>query len=318
MLLECKFSPVVFVAIYEALNEYVNEVPFLAARLEEYLTGFPSGAGWDDEEDFGAFSEMLTAYRSLCSEGYAALDLDVQHSSLAAWFISCLAHRGKSSRDLQIRVSQQIVGIADEYGISAELRRDSLFQPSIVSWCLSRTEVANADVYCLTPAGNFADDNVALAYSGLMQHLYQLDLTSSSRREMEVSSILWRVSGLLEAMVANERESNDRRPALKRAYEELSRQLKDYLTPAVPLRSWGSDWGVVAKYRNIATHISSLDDLEFREATDYMLDPDRWEDMRELIGQVNRIVHAHIAHELFESEHPDAPQWSVLRSQLVW
>lgn len=305
----CEFAPIVLWSIYEELDSRISN----SRALEERLSRI--GA------DTTFLEDARDAYRLQAEAanewGNSDFPLASDHSTFAAWLIAGLLRDEFSPKDFEIGITRTLATNIQELGVD-ESASGPQFRPVMVSWSLARDEAdCGGQLIAVTPTTDIADDSVQLAYAGLNQHVLDLlkKQENSPLGEIDVSSILWRISGLLEALAGSTIDPRRKGSALAKAYDALSRAYRQYLDPPTPLRAWGGDWGKVAQWRNVLTHVIEIDGVNFGEAASICSEGHK-EDINELLEQATRLVNATIAHDLYEAERPPSRPWESLKLDL--
>jgi hypothetical protein len=132
------------------------------------------------------------------------------------------------------------------------------FQPTVLAWTLGQVRGRLDASLPAIPAIAVPDPDVALAYTGLIVHLLDLQSIRQPWPEVASSATLWRSAGIIDGLKAQ------RGYRLWPAIEEAMQQATDIIPPLVA-SLLSAHWEEFQKFRNGLTHIwKRSDEYAFR------------------------------------------------------
>src|SRR5262249_19192852 len=138
------------------------------------------------------------------------------------------------------------------------------------------------------------DPDVALAYSGLVAHLVNLQEVQQPWPEVAGSANLWRTAGIIDGLKTHPQDS------LKAAIDEAMAQLRDVTTETFRYEL-DQHWDDFKKARNTLTHICNIrNGYKFREVAERSV---RWEEFQLSVRGVTYFLFSDISFRITEEEH---------------
>ncbi|APT84032.1 hypothetical protein [Corynebacterium aquilae] len=205
---------------------------------------------------------MADAYFALHADMNATAHLTVEHAELAAWVLAIHAH-GRPSKKLQGQLRTAIEETLREDGVDPA--GDPSLNPTIIGWSLGQrahTELGDTIVKFVL---DYPDDTVTKAYGELVTHTLQLvEQHHTERTEMNLSAILVRLMGLMDALAGWPGRSAEAQRILEESYQDE--------TGPIRLSYW-PDFLEVVHVRNAITHLNSGGDPSYLEATETLASP---------------------------------------------
>lgn len=286
MELTCELSPLAYQALYQTLARQTDLRSAALARIEQaggtrdtlpYLSrGYQ--ALWEFEVDQAA------------GDPAQLWAMDQNHARLATWVLASLRHRLKRpSEEFSAQVRNLIADETQERFSS--MTPMEMFQPTVLAWTLGQVR-GRLDVSLpAIPAIAVPDPDVALAYTGLIVHLLDLQDVRQPWPEVASSASVWRSAGIIDGL--NTQKSRLLRPAI----EEAMRQATDVIPPAVASRLW-DHWTDFQKIRNGLTHVWKIsNEYTFR---DLVARVGEWGDILPSIRGITYFVFSEVSYSVFE------------------
>jgi hypothetical protein len=298
--LKCKLSPLVFAELYRLLLRQPREMSqSLDLRLSSLNYDLDNLAQWAEayEANWGAQAVYVEAN----SDGEYALS--EQHAELATWILAGLRNWGDSealSYELDQVVDRRVV----EAPNLANGGRPQSLRPSIRGWTLGAIIPTNAPGLPMVLALNPADEAIAEAYIGLVEHLAHLDQFLGANEawpELVGSAVYVRTGGLAGAL----RPPPPPPPNLGLSWSiyklmaDSQRQISGTL-----LERLRKNWIRWVERRNVLTHVRLDEDdstESFRSAAARVR---TWNDVETTVLGITHFVCQEVAFELAD---PDTP-----------
>lgn len=292
--LAVKLSPVVYQFLYQLLAEDKTFAHILEGRLME----------------IHETPEFLTFLADTYEKAYLGTynPLPAAHAVFASWLMAPFRELG-SSDDLQSALNTKIQTYLACNPIDSSKCNPDYFRPYILAWVLCGVHGHHSRDLPLSFPIVFEDPNVHAAYEGLSEHLALVLSQIDGRSELMMNSILWRVSGLLEGIVASR---TNQKLSPKECFTELERTNNRVLSP-LRLTGWQS-YNDVGDYRNVLTHMSQQDKVTFLDASNKGKQPESVSDFVNLARMIARFVAAETNTLLLEIPLPGEAVWK----NLVW
>lgn len=216
--LSCKFPTLVFSELYRLLDER----PRYKSVLEDQLATINLTTDW--------LAEMAEAYGRKWDEernsaevgNLADYALPEQHSQFATWLLAHL-HSSKSCGDLSTELSKVVMSraLTEIDGIALPL--PPLLSPVVIGWTLGSV-VSSTDDLPAAPAVWPSNENVEVAFRGLIEHVCAVQMMPQPLPEMVQTAMYWRGYGLAEALRP---EAGSGSPALRRLQLEALSSMSD-------------------------------------------------------------------------------------------
>lgn len=300
------FLPLVFAELYRALAAESR----YADALDDHLADIGLGADWLGEAA-DAYSRKWTHILSYATNNdLAANALSEEHSQFATWVLSCLSVFGDSaglSTDLRSSVLESAFADVDELAAPVS----STLSPTIIGWTLGTVIGGAGSSVLAAPVIQPSDDNVRVAYSGLLEHVLALQNMPQPWPEMMQTAMYWRGFGLVEALRPEEASGA---PALRVLRRESQQALGGDLN--VKLSRHLDEFG---NRRNALSHIA---DLEGRPRFVDVIDQERASSSLELtVRAMTQFVFQEVANEV-RKKRPRVVRhnvWEYLEREIhVW
>lgn len=216
--LSCKFPTLVFSEFYRLLDENTRYKDVLEDHLAtidlptDWLAVMAGAYGrkWDEERQF-AKADNLADYA-----------LPEQHSQFATWLLAHL-HSERSCGDLSTELSKVVMSRALAEIDGVELPLSPLLSPVIIGWTLGSV-VSLTDELPAVPAMWPSNENIAVAFRGLIEHVCAVQMMPLPLPEMVQTAMYWRGYGLAEALRP---EAGSGSPALHRLQLEALSSMDD-------------------------------------------------------------------------------------------
>ena len=300
--LTCSLSPLVYAELYSLLGARTAWADALEERLEE---------GGLEHEWLEEAADLYRTYWLSVAEYEPMLVLDAEHAHLASWLLAGLLRKGESSEfsaDLQRRIRNRY---HEDLGSEIGILPDAL-AVTIVSWTLGKV-IGEYDIeYPVVPAVLPADDDVAMAYHGLVEHVAALP-KQAPWPEMLGSATHWRGAGLAESLQPVDP------PNLSTSIGHLVRLARPHMAEhrhAKLEQHWNrSDF--VAR-RKVLTHVRSDGGVAFAAASKLASDH---QGIQPTLAGVTQFVFQRICEELGDpgNRPPWGAKWEVLQHDItVW
>lgn len=216
--LSCKFPTLVFSELYRLLDENRRYKDVLEDQLAtvdlttDWLAeiSIAYGRKWEEQRQY-ATAESLDEYV-----------LPEQHAQFATWLLAHL-HSESSCGDLSTELSKVVMAraLAEIDGIAFPLSPQ--LSPVIIGWTLGSV-VSSAEDLPAVPAVWPSDENVEVAFRGLIEHVCAVQTMPQPLPEMVQTAMYWRGYGLAEALRP---EVNSGGPALRRLQLEALTSMED-------------------------------------------------------------------------------------------
>lgn len=193
--LKCVFVPLVFAELYRALAREKR----YAQALEDQLALVRLPLEWLDEAADAYDRKWNADLAYLTPDGVADYALTEQHSQFATWVLSGLYASGTCSElatNLQTSVTACALGDVDE--LPAPL--PPVLSPTIIGWTLGSIISSSGRDVPVAPAVRPSDENVRVAFDGLIEHVLTLQAMREPWPEMMQTAMYWRGYGLAEAL----------------------------------------------------------------------------------------------------------------------
>lgn len=273
-------------ALYEAITSEASWRKVAGERLEEF-------GGVE------VLTELQTGYRALwdLQVGQSADDLgqlwpvDTKHAVLATWILAGLRRLRRPSEELSTRVRT----IVDEEVLKCfgRVTYPDLLRPIVLAWTLGQVRGHLDARVPVVPAIAPFDSDVALAYSGLITHLLNLQDARQPWPEVAGSANLWRTAGIIDGLKAHPQDN------LMDAIKEAMKQLLDVTTEAFR-RELENQWEDFKNARNALTHISKgRDGYRFREVIERSV---RWDEFQLPVRGVTYFLFSDISFRVTEEK----------------
>jgi hypothetical protein len=186
----------VYATLYHRLRTDRDKRPWLERRLELLAR---------DMEWLVELQRLYMAYWRWQVENEAQGNpaglsgLSPRHAQLATWFVAPLRVHGPST-EFTAELVRSVIESA-KHNFPEMGRPPSPLRVSVVAWTLGRVCGDLDRAVPIVPAEMPTDDNAALAYAGLLEHV--ADLPSSESHlwpEMIGSAIVWRIAGIADGL----------------------------------------------------------------------------------------------------------------------
>jgi hypothetical protein len=298
----CELSPLVYAELYALLLDKTAWTDTIEDRLAE---------GGLDTDWLRDVSEAYRVFWLSVSSDRPARLISDEHAHLASWILAALILKEPSdsfSDELRQRVLERYsADTGEEVGIPPEG-----VGVVVVAWTLTKV-VGNFDVFLpVIPAVQPADDDIAAAYDGLVEHVGSLP-GSTPWPEILGSSTHWRSAGIAESLSP----SNPRN--LAASIGQLVADARPHMPQnkhTVVANHWNKN-GFVER-RNVLTHVLSERGLAFASASTQVSDHQA---VRPTVMGVTHFVCQRIAAELADPGNlpPWGTKWEVMQYEIaVW
>lgn len=241
--LNCVFVPLVFAELYRALardNRY-------AQALEDHLASVHLTLGWLDEAADAYDRKWNADLAYLTPADVADYALSEQHSQFATWVLSGLYASGACAElatNLATSVTTRALGDVDE--LKGPL--PPVLSPTIIGWTLGSIIGIKGSDIPVAPAVRPSDENVRVAFDGLIEHVLTLQAMPEPWPEMMQTAMYWRGYGLAEAL----------RPEADSGGPALAQLRRETVTSMASARSHeiGRHLDTFGQRRNALSHIA--------------------------------------------------------------
>jgi len=248
--LSCSLSPLVYAELYHRLLIDVHKRNSTEQRLD--MLG----------RDFEWLAELKRLYQTYwqwqvdnqaCGDPANLTGVGPRHAQLAAWFTAPLRLLGPSA-EFTGELVRSVVEAARR-DLPAMVRSPESLRVSLVAWTVGQVRGDLDRAVPVVPAEMPDDNDVTLAYRGLLEHVADLPNSESEQwPEMIGSAILWRVAGIAEGL-----RPQPKRPNLEASLNALMAEVWD-LMPG-PLRTdLLGEWTDFRRMRNGFTHVAKAED----------------------------------------------------------
>ncbi len=294
MALSCDLSPLAYQALYEAIAAQSDLRSAAVARIKQ--TG-------GDQETLHALSSAYNSLWELQLKQAAGnptklWPMDERHARLATWLLAFLRRRLKRPSEEFSAHLRKIV--ADEMHARFGLVTPSdAFQPTVIAWTLGQVR-GRLDVSLpAIPATAISDPDVALAYTGLIVHLLDLQGVDQPWPEVAGSASLWRSAGIIDGLKTQ--PGYQLAPAIKEAMQ----QARDVIPPLVA-SVLSAHWTEFQVMRNGLTHVwGTSKQYTFRELATRV---GQWRDIELSIRGITYFVFSEVSLSVLEDPEFDANQ----------
>lgn len=241
MVLTCQLAGVAYLSLYEEIAANPELRAAVAGRLEELG---PT-----------TLDELVDAYRlywrvfsdrtsMLFNEGHVLDPLPTRHGELASWLIAPLRTSGDST-ELGHSARSRALGSVTAAGVAVDDM--SVLNIAVVGWSVGQVWGDLDRSMPVVPAVPFDDEDLRVAYEGLVQHTGALAGTSWA--EMAGSAVFMRVAGLTEALRPQPKAS------LGSSISQLVGDCKPRLPTSVTNMFAGNEISRFVRIRNAFTHV---------------------------------------------------------------
>lgn len=285
---QVELPPAYYSLLYRQLSESVEFRQILEDRLLEI------------GETLDFLDELADLYDNAFSGPFVVLA--PAHAIFASWIMAPLRSLG-SSDNFQSELNRQV-----HAAFPQEVLQSNGNRPYILAWVLCAVQGKLQNDLPLTFPIEFTDPSVHAAYRGLSEHLSLVLANESGRSELMMNSILWRVSGILEGMVAS---LTNERYSPKQSYSALEKSNNQVLGP-MRLTGWQT-YNEVGDYRNVLTHMSGQDNVTFLQASEKGRQEESLQDYVSLARMIARFVAAETNTILLSIPLPGEAAWDNLR-----
>lgn len=286
MELTCELSPLAYQALYQTLSHQTDLRSAAIARIEQ------AGGTRDTLQDLSRGYQALWKFEVDQAAGDPAQlwAMNQKHAWLATWVLASLRHRLKRpSEEFSAQVRRII---ADEIkALFGSATPPETFQATVLAWTLGQVR-GRLDVSLpVIPAIAVSDPDVALAYTGLIIHLLDLQGVGQPWPEVASSATVWRSAGIIDGL--NTQKSKLLMPAIKEAMQQAT----DVIPPAVASLLW-DHWTEFHKIRNGLTHVWKIsNEYSFR---DLVARVGEWGDVELSIRGITYFVFSEVSYSVFE------------------
>tara|TARA_R100000365_G_C2747768_1_gene78023 strand:- start:645 stop:1556 length:912 start_codon:yes stop_codon:yes gene_type:complete len=286
----CELSPLVFAELYSLLGDKTA----WADTLEDRLADGGLDLAWLSEA-----AQMYSSYWDTVTAASPMALLPDDHAHLASWILAALRLKEPSdnfSDELRDRVLQRY---SADTGVATGILPEGA-AGIVVAWTLGKV-VGEFDVVLpVVPAKLPSDDDIAAAYTGLVEHVGTLP-KSTPWPEMLGSSAHWRSAGLAESL------SPRNPPSLSSSIGQLVSESQRHMESRkyLAMKTHWNDPKFVPR-RNVLTHVKS-DGITFDDAAK------KASEHREItptIAGVTQFICQHVADEL--ADPGNRPPWGNL------
>jgi hypothetical protein len=243
MELSCQLSPLAYHALYDTIVKQTDLRSVAVARVKQV------GGSQDTLQSISRGYRALWEFQLDQTGGNPSelWPVDTSHARLATWVLAFLRHQLKRpSEDVSAWTRNTI---AEEMQVRfGSLPSSDMFQPTVIAWTLGQV-CGRLDVSLpAIPAIAVPDPDVALAYTGLIVHLLNLQGVVEPWPEVASSATLWRSAGIIDGLKAQ--------PSFRiwPAIEEAMEQARDVIPPLIA-NLLSSHWTEFIKFRNGLTHV---------------------------------------------------------------
>ncbi len=194
--LSCSLSPLVYGELYHRLLTDAEKRDSIEQRLDML------------DRDFEWLAELKRLYQmywrwqinnQACGDPANLTGLTPRHAQLAAWFTAPLRVLGPSA-EFTAQLVRSVVEAA-AYDFPNIGRSPQPFRVSLVAWTVGQVCGDLDRAVPVIPAEMPDDNDVALAYRGLLEHIAALPNSETEQwPEMVGSAILWRIAGITEGL----------------------------------------------------------------------------------------------------------------------
>lgn len=240
---KCAFVPLVFAELYKQL---AAEKRYHVA-LEDQLATIHIPLDWLGEAADAYAQKWSSDLTYMTPEDVESYALTEQHSQFATWVLSGLPANGDCA-ELATKVQTAVTQRAFEDIPTLGAPLPPVLSPTIIGWTLGGVVSPVGTDLPVAPAIQPSDDNVRVAFTGLVEHVRALQLMPQPWPEMMQTAMYWRGYGLAEALRP---ETGSGGPALKQLRLESGSSLGGVLSQQIGrhLDSFGTR-------RNTLSHIA--------------------------------------------------------------
>jgi hypothetical protein len=247
--LSCSLSPLIYAKLYHRLLTDRDKRSSTEQRLELLAR---------DMEWLAELQRLYETYWRWQVENEARGDpaelsgVSPRHAQLATWFAAPLRIHGPSTEFTAELVCSVIESAKQDFPEMG--RPPTPLRVAVVAWTLGQVCGDLDRSVPIVPAEMPNDDNIALAYSGLLEHVADLPRSESHLwPEMIGSAIVWRIAGIADGLRPQPR------PDLAASINALMAEVRN-LMPG-PLRAdLYDEWMDFRLMRNGFTHVAKAED----------------------------------------------------------
>jgi hypothetical protein len=284
--LTCDLAPLGYVALCEALTSQDSWRKATNERLEEY-------GGIEVLRELQAGYQALWDLQLKQSAGDVTQlwPVGVNHATLATWILAGLRRLRRPSEEL----SAHMRSIVDREVLKCfgDIRYPDMLRPIVLAWTLGQVRGRLDARIPAVPAIAPFDPDVALAYSGLVTHLLNLQEVGQPWPEVAGSANIWRTAGIIDGIKTHPKAN------LMAAITEAMNQLGDVTTEAFR-RELEQQWGDFRDARNALTHISGHKvGYRFHEVIERSV---RWDEFQLAVRGVTYFLFSDISFRLIEEK----------------
>jgi hypothetical protein len=290
--LTCQLAPLAYEALYETLISQAQWRIAAAARLDEF-------GGVE------ILRELQTGYQTLwdlqvkqCAGHLEQLwPVDTKHATLATWILAGLRRLRRPSEEL----SEHARSIVDKeilkyFGKVADV---DVLRPIVLAWTLGQIRGRLDARAPVVPAVTPFDPDVAMAYSGLVTHLLDLQEVRQPWPEVAGSANLWRTAGIIDGLKTHKNSY------LMDSICELMKQLRDVTTDTFRYEL-DKQWIDFIDARNVLTHVSGRKEgYKFREVVERSV---RWDEFQLSVRGVTYFLFSDISFRINEEKQLIDPE----------
>lgn len=240
---KCVFVPLVFAELYKQLAGDKN----YRHPLEDQLATIHIPLDWLGEAAAAYDQKWSSDLAYMTAGDVDSYALTEQHAQFATWVLSGLSSTGDCA-ELATRVQTAVTQRAFEDIPTLSAPLPPVLSPTIIGWTLGAVvSLAGSDLP-VAPAIQPSDDNVRVAFTGLVEHVRALQVMPQPWPEMMQTAMYWRGYGLAEALRP---EAQSGGPALTQLRLEAGSSLGGVLSQQIGrhLDSFGTR-------RNTLSHIA--------------------------------------------------------------
>lgn len=292
MELTCDLAPLSYIALYEALASEASWRTAADERLEEF-------GGIEILRELQAGYQALWDLQIKQSTGDVEQlwSVDTRHAMFATWVLAGLRRLRRPSEELSARARSMVdKGVLKCFG---HVKYPDLLRPVVLAWTLGQVRGRLDARVPAVPAIAPFDPDVALAYSGLVAHLLDLQEVRQPWPEVAGSANLWRTAGIIDGIKTHPKFN------LMAAIKEAMKQLDDVTTEAFR-HELEEQWGDFKDARNALTHISGNKvGYGFREVIQRSV---RWDEFQLSVRGITYFLFSDISFRLTEEKQLIDPE----------
>lgn len=199
--MNCVFMPLVFAELYKLLAGEKQH----SDALEDQLSSVHLPLEWLAEAGDAYNAKWTYDLEYLTPDSVAQFALTEQHSQFATWLLAGL-HAGGACGELSAKLEAMVMtrALAEVDGIRTPL--PPVLSPKIIGWTLGSVIGRKGSDLPVAPALLPFDENVRVAFEGLIEHVLAIQGMSQPWPEMMQTAMYWRGYGLAEALRPKEGE----------------------------------------------------------------------------------------------------------------